>query len=140
MTKPNKTRPTKQDARSFIENIDNPTRREDAKAVLELMSRLTGEVPVLWGPSIVGFGSYHYRYDSGREGDYFLTGFSPRKANLVIYVMPGFEPFADLMGRLGRFKTGRSCLYVNKLADLDVAVLEKLLDASVKLVKERYGA
>ena len=92
----------------------------------------------MWGPSIVGYGKYHYRYSSGREGDWMLVGFSPRKQNLSVYIMPGFKSFASLLRRLGKYKTGKSCLYINSLADVDEAVLEQLISESVKLMRERY--
>ena len=102
------------------------------------MHRVTGEEPVMWGPSIVGYGSYHYRYASGQEADWPVVGFSPRKQNLSIYIMTGFEASDALLSRLGKHKTGRSCLYVNKLADVDLEVLETLVRASVAEMKRMY--
>ena len=93
----------------------------------------------MWGSSIVGFGSYHYRYASGREGDWPVAGFSPRKQNLVIYIMPGFSDYGDLLGKLGKYRTGKSCLYVNKLDDVDLELLEQLVRESVAEMKRRYG-
>jgi hypothetical protein len=113
-------------------------RRQDCLRVLEIMKRVTGDEPKLWGPAMVGFGSYHYRYDSGREGDWFVTGFSPRKANLTLYIMAGFDRYAELLERLGKFKTGKSCLYVKKLADVDEAVLTELIAASVEHMRRTY--
>ncbi|MEJ2757339.1 MAG: DUF1801 domain-containing protein [Anaerolineales bacterium] len=98
----------------------------------------TGETPQMWGDSIIGFGSYHYTYASGREGDWMLTGFSPRKQNLTLYIMDGFEEYEDLLKDLGKFKTGKSCLYINKLADVDTNVLKKLVKASVTHMKKAY--
>ena len=97
-----------------------------------MMERLSGHPPKMWGPSIVGFGRYHYTYDSGREGDFLATGFSPRKANMSIYIMPGYQDYGALMERLGKHKLGKSCLYVNKLADIDLEVLEELIRAGLK--------
>ena len=104
------------------------------------MRRVTGEPAKMWGPSIIGFGQYHYRYDSGHEGDMCLIGFSPRKANLVLYVLPGFEGQADMLARLGKHKHGKGCLYINKLADVDLAVLEELAAASFKHMKAKHAA
>jgi hypothetical protein len=134
----NKTKPTGASVDDYIASIASETRRADCRHLIRMMSRVTGEPPRMWGPSIVGFGSYHYRYESGREGDFFLTGFASRKGDLVLYVMPGFEPFADLMPRLGRHRTGKSCLYVKRLADLDPDVLEQILRESVRVVRRRH--
>lgn len=134
----NKTRPTGQDVVTWLESVENTQRREDAFAVLDLMKRVTGCEPVLWGPSIIGFDQYHYKYDSGREGDFLLVGFSPRKANLVLYIMTGFDGEAELMANLGKYKTGKSCLYVNRLADIDIGVLETLLVRSVDFMRKKY--
>ncbi|MXZ75163.1 MAG: DUF1801 domain-containing protein [Gemmatimonadetes bacterium] len=133
-----KTRPTDASVEAFIDAVDHPRRREDARTLLALMQRVTGEQPVMWGPAIVGYGSYHYRYASGQEADWPITGFSPRKQNLSIYIMTGFEESDELLTRLGKHKTGKSCLYVNKLADVDLDVLEKLVRASVAEMKRRY--
>ena len=133
-----KTRPTAADVDAFIAAIADPARRADAQALLTLLGRASGCVPRLWGSSIVGFGSYHYRYDSGREGDAAMIGFSPRKANLVVYVADGFPRHATLMARLGRYKTGKSCLYLRRLADVDAAVLEELAAESVALMRATY--
>ncbi len=134
----NKTQPTKARVGDFLKTVDNPTRRADAKKVLAMMRRATGKRATMWGSSIVGFGKYKYRYESGREGEFMLTGLSPRKQNLVVYVIPGFEPFKAQMKKLGKHKTGRSCLYINKLEDVDEKVLEKLIADSVKLMRKRY--
>lgn len=133
-----KTRPNDASVEAFINAVDHPRRREDAHILLELLQRVTGEEPVMWGPSIVGYGSYHYRYASGQEGDWPITGFSPRRQNLSIYIMAGFGDYEDLVARLGKHKTGKSCLYVNKLADVDLDVLETLVRASVAEMKLRY--
>ena len=126
-----KTQPTKASVAAFIAAIPDERRRKDCEAVAKLMQAATGAKPVLWGTSIVGFGTYRYRYASGREGDWPVTGFSPRKNDLTLYVMPGFERYADLLARLGRHRTGKSCLYLKKLADVDLAVLRQILARSV---------
>lgn len=130
----NKTQPTDASVREFLDGVENETRRADAKQVLELMREVTGEEPRMWGPSIVGFGAYRYRYESGREGDWFLAGFSPRKSNLVVYIMSGFPRHAELMERLGKHRTGKSCLYINRLEDVDLNVLRELVRRSAEHV------
>ena len=127
------------DVNEFLDAVENPRRREDARRVLELMRKVTGEPPKMWGSSIVGFGSYHYKYASGREGDWMITGFSPRKQNLTIYIMPGFSEFSELLARLGKHKTSKSCLYLNKLDDVDLEVLAELVRESVMEMRHRYG-
>ncbi len=134
----NKTRPTGAAVDDYLDAVENETRREDAKAVKALMERVTGEPAVMWGSSIVGFGEYHYKYESGREGDFMLVGFAPRKANLVLYIIAGFSAYDALLKKLGKHKTGKSCLYVNKLADLDMEVLEELVARSVAHMREKY--
>lgn len=134
----NKTRPTEVDPRDFLDTVENPTRRSDAEVLLEMMKRVTGCEPRMWGPSIIGFGRYHYRYDSGREGDSMITGFSPRKANLVIYVMPGYEDRTEQLDALGKHRLGKSCLYVNKLADVDLSVLERIVADGVAEMRSAY--
>jgi len=132
-----KTKKTDASVEAFLDAVADPGRREDARAVLALMKRITGEEPKMWGPSIVGFGSWTYTYASGRTGDWPIAGFSPRKHALTLYVMPGFEKDADLMERLGKHKTGKSCLYLNRLADVDAGVLEELVRRSVERMKSR---
>ncbi len=132
-----KTKKTDASVEAFLDAVADPRRREDARAVLALMKRITGEEPKMWGPSIVGFGSYTYTYASGRTGDWPIVGFSPRKQALTLYVMPGFEKDADLMKRLGKHKTGKSCLYLNRLADVDAGVLEELVRRSVERMRNR---
>ena len=134
-----KTTQNESDVNAFLDAVENPRRRADARQLLALMQEMTGELPKMWGPSIVGFGRYHYRYASGREGDSLVVGFSPRKQNLVIYIMPGFSDYGELLGRLGKFRTGRSCLYVNKLDDVDLGSLEELVRESVAEMRRRYG-
>lgn len=126
----NRTRATSADVGAFVDAVEPASRREDSRTLLELMRRATGEEPVMWGPSIVGFGSYHYRYDSGREGDATAAGFSPRKANLTVYFADGFEDYADDLARLGPHTTSVSCLYLKKLDGVDLAVLEDMVRRS----------
>jgi len=133
-----KTAPTNADVRTFLDAIANDPRRQDCETLLRMMKRITRRNPVMWGPSIVGFGTYHYRYASGREGDWFLTGFSPRKQALTVYVMAGFKRYATLMKKLGRHSTGSSCLYLKRLDDVDLDVLEELIRESVQHVKQAY--
>jgi len=121
----NKTRPTQASVDAFLDAVDNPVRRSDGKSVRAMMERVSGEPATMWGPSIVGFGSCHYRYSSGREGDTPRIGFSPRKANLVLYV-GGFPGYEALLARLGKHKSSTACLYLNKLADVDLGVLEEI--------------
>ena len=127
-----KTRPTDVKAEDFLEAVEHPTRKRDGFELLRIMKEVTKKKPVMWGPSIVGFGSYHYKYESGREGDMPLTGFSPRKQSLTVYIMPGFDEYEDLLSRLGKHKVGKSCLYINKLADVDISVLKELIAKSVE--------
>jgi len=134
----NKTKATEQSVTSFLDAVADDARRRDGYAVLELMKEITGEEPKMWGPTMVGFGSYHYKYESGLEGDMFVVGFSPRKANLTLYIVAGFTRYDALMQKLGKHKTGKSCLYVNKLADLDQAVLRELVEQSVAYVRQKY--
>ena len=122
----NKTRPTEQDVTEFLNRVENKTRREDGLALLQMMEEITGETAVLWG-SIVGFGSYHYKYESGREGDMPLIGFSPRKQSMTLYIMPGFDDYDEMLGKLGKHKIGKACLYINKLADVDETILRQLI-------------
>ena len=126
----NKTRKTGASVEEFLESIENSRRRADGLAILAMMRQITGLEPEMWGPSIIGFGDYHYKYDSGREGDFFLTGFSPRKQNLTLYIMGGLEGREDLLEKLGKHRTGAACLYINKLADVDTDVLRQLIRIS----------
>lgn len=123
---------------AFLDAVDDEKKRQDALAILALMKEVTGEPPKMWGSGIVGFGNYHYKYDSGREGDWFVTGFSPRKQNLTLYIMAGFSRYEELMARLGRFKTGKSCLYIKRLEDVDRSVLKELVEESCRYMKEQY--
>jgi hypothetical protein len=128
----NKTQATPASVSDFIAAVDHPTRRADAETLDALFRRVTGWQPQMWGPSIIGYGEYHYVYDSGREGDFLATGFSPRKANMSVYIMPGYADFSDILARLGKHKIGKSCLYINKLADVDLSVLEELICAGLR--------
>jgi len=130
----NKTKPTDVSIDEFIASVENDRRRDDAMTVCKLMKEVTGEEPVMWGPTMVGFGTYHYKYASGREGDWFLAGFAPRKANLVVYIQGGFKKHDALMKKLGKYKTGSGCLYINKLADVEMEVLRELVSRSVEYV------
>ena len=131
MTEP-KTQKNDASVVDFLDGVSDDKRREDSFAILELMRDVTGEEPAMWGTSIVGFGSYRYRYASGREGEWPLVGFSPRKRNLTLYIMSGFKQYDALLAKLGKFKTGKACLYVKKLDDVDLTVLEKLVRESVR--------
>lgn len=126
-----KTKKTKQSVKQFLDGIADKKRRQDCIAISKLMSDVTGDKPKMWGSEIVGFGNYHYKYKSGREGDWFVTGFSPRKQNLTLYIMSGFEQHGKLMQKLGKFKTGKSCLYISKIEDIDMMVLKDLVRKSV---------
>lgn len=126
-----KTKPSTVNVDAFIAAVEKPVRREDAVVLREMMERVTGEPATMWGPSIIGFGSYHYQYASGREGDTCRVGFSPRSANLVLYA-GSFPEYAALLERLGKHKAGKGCLYLNKLADVDLSVLEEIIRYSYK--------
>jgi hypothetical protein len=132
--------PTNADVAAFLELVPDPARRQDCLTVLELMRRITKEEPRMWGSGMVGFGTYHYRYESGREGESFVTGFSPRKDSLTIYIMPGFLDTEPLLKKLGKHKTGKSCLYIKQLGDVDIGVLERLIANGVADVRKRYAA
>lgn len=131
-----KTAPTKIAAKDFIAAVENEQKRKDAEWMMTMMEEVTGEPPAMWGPSIIGFGSYHYVYESGREGDSMLTGFSPRKTALTLYLVSGVEKEKESLAKLGKYKTGKSCLYIKRLEDVDTDVLRALVTASVTKVKE----
>jgi hypothetical protein len=122
----------------FVASVENKTRQSDARVLLEMMERITGLTPKMWGDTLIGFDSYHYKYDSGHEGDSFIAGFSPRKARLVIYINPGFDDYGSMLERLGKYKSSVSCLYINKLADVDMTVLEELVTAAHNDMKRKY--
>ena len=134
----NKTKPTPVSPAEFVAAVEHPTRRADGEKLLGWFEEVTGYTPRMWGPSLVGYGRYHYKYDSGREGDMLITGFSPRKANLVLYIMPGYRDMSDKLARLGKHKVGKSCLYINKLADVDMAVLEEIIRAGLDDMAKKY--
>lgn len=126
-----KTTRTGGSVEAFIQGIAEDDRRQDCLGLVDIMRRATGLEPEMWGPSIVGFGSYHYTYASGREGDWFLVGFAPRKRDLTLYIMAGFDRYEEVLAKLGTYRTGKSCLYIKRLADVDLVVLEELVSASV---------
>ncbi|MDB5420467.1 MAG: hypothetical protein JWR59_414 [Brevundimonas sp.] len=132
-----KTKPTAISAADFIAAVPDPRRRADAEALCALIEEATGLAPVMWGPTIVGFGAYHYRYDSGHEGDAALVGFSPRKANLVLYMTMG-DDREGMLARLGKHRSGAGCIYVNRLSDVDASVIAEMAQASVAFLKARY--
>lgn len=134
-----KTQANESSVEAYLSTVTDPVRRDDCMRVLALMKDVMGEDPKMWGASIVGFGRYRYRYESGREGEWFVTGFSPRKNNLTLYIMAGFDRYDDLLQRLGKYSTGKSCLYVKRLADVDEAVLRELVAASAKHVRETWA-
>lgn len=127
-----KTKENDASVEAFLNGVADEKKRQDSFTILNLMQEVTGEVPRMWGTSIVGFGHYHYKYASGREGDWFLTGFSPRKQSLTLYIMSGFAEYDTLMNKLGKYKTGKSCLYVKKMEDVDEATLRELVKLSVE--------
>lgn len=131
-----KTVPNERDVETYLNSVVDSKKREACIVVKNLMEEVTGDEPQMWGNSIVGFGSYHYKYESGREGDWFLTGFAPRKKNLTLYIMSGFSDYDSLLRNLGKYTTGKSCLYINKIEDVDLDVLRKLIEQSVEHVKE----
>ncbi|MGY5874926.1 MAG: DUF1801 domain-containing protein [Candidatus Thorarchaeota archaeon] len=135
----NKTKPTDASVEGFLGSVEHDRRREDSFELLEIMKSITKEEPVMWGPSIVGFGLYHYKYETGREGDMPRVGFSPRKQSLTVYIMPGFDEYEDLLGKLGKHKTGKSCLYINKLADVNMDVLRTIIEKSYQAMNQNYG-
>jgi len=133
-----KTKASDASVSAFLQSVDGEQKRRDARDILALMKEETGKRPRMWGTSIVGFGSYHYKYQSGREGDWLVTGFSPRKQNLAVYIMLGFSRYSTLMNRLGKYKTGKSCLYLRRLGDVDQKVLRQLVTRSVADMKKLY--
>lgn len=133
-----KTKATKSSVEKFLDSIESEQKRDDAYAILEMMKNASKEEPKMWGPSIIGFGTYHYKYDSGHEGDMCMIGFSPRKAALTLYILLGFEGYDELMAKLGKYKTSKACLYIKKLEDVDKKVLKELITLSVKYTKAKY--
>ena len=135
----NKTTQNDDDVIAFLNSIEHAKRKEDGFKALELMREITNTQPKMWGDSIVGFGTYHYKYDSGREGDMCKSGFSPRKNALTFYIMAGFPRREKLMKKLGKFKTGKSCLYINKWEDIDESILKKIIREDWKYMTKKYG-
>lgn len=135
-----KTKPTMTSVAAFLKGVQPDARREECETLVGLMKKITKAEPRIWGTGLVGFGTYHYKYASGREGDWPLAGFAARKTNLTVYVMDGVEPHAELMAKLGTFTTGKACLYMKKLSDVNLGVLEKIVARSVKAVKARDKA
>lgn len=134
----NKTVPTAIAPSAFIDQIEHEVRQADARVLLEFLERISGFKPKMWGASLIGYGAYHYKYESGREGDSCRIGFSPRNANLVVYIMPGYSDFSKQLSKLGKHKLGKSCLYINKLADVDMAILEEICIQSLDIMAEKY--
>ena len=136
----NKTKVTEVQPKEFVAAVENPKRRADAEILLDFFARVTGLKARMWGPSIIGYGRYYYKYESGRDGEFMLTGFSPRKGNLVFYIMPGYraDEMQDKLTRLGKYKLGKSCLYVNKLEDIDIDVLEEIVLDGVAEMRKKY--
>ncbi len=135
-----KTKKTAASVPAFLKTVEDDRQRKDCKAILKMMQDVTGEKPKMWGANMVGFGSYHYKYDSGREGDWFVTGFSPRKANLSLYLMAGFSGYDKLLAKLGKHKTGKACLYIKRLEDVDQDVLKRLIKESAAHVHKTWPA
>ncbi|WP_394173015.1 DUF1801 domain-containing protein [Guptibacillus hwajinpoensis] len=133
-----KTKETDNSVLEFIENVDSPKKREDAYRLLDLFTETTGHEANMWGPSIIGFGSYHYKYDSGHEGDAPLVGFSPRKAKISLYFATGDSERSQLLEKFGKHKAGKACVYINKVADIDEEVLKQIIDESVVFLKKTY--
>jgi hypothetical protein len=134
-----KNKQNKASVKAFLKQIDDKQKMQDCFELLDLMQGITDHKAKMWGTSMVGFGSYHYKYKSGHEGDWFITGFSPRKQNLVVYIMPGFSKYQKLMQQLGKYKTGKSCLYVKRLEDINITVLKKIVTRSVKDMNKLYA-
>ncbi len=125
-----KTKPTKANVDEFLAKVEDETQRADSRVILDIMRKISGEPPVMWGPTMIGFGQYHYKYESGHEGDSFRIGFSPRKGQMSLYFMPGVCKFQNYLAKLGKHKMGKACLYIKKLADVDVNVLREMIEAA----------
>jgi nucleoid DNA-binding protein len=134
-----KTKKTEASVEEFLNGILDEQKREDSKKICGLMQNISGAEPKMWGASIIGFGTYHYKSKSGREGDWMRIGFSPRKQNLTVYIMNGFERYDELMAKLGKHKTGKSCLYIKRLSDIDLEVLKELINLSAEHFENKYG-
>lgn len=134
----NKTKATRVSPTTFLRSVEPARRRADGKALLKFFNQVTGLRPKMWGPSIIGYGRYYYKYESGREGEFFLTGFSPRKSALTIYIMPGYRDMSKHLDKLGKHKLGKSCLYINKLDDVDMDVLERIVLDGMAYMRKNY--
>ncbi|MHB8206748.1 DUF1801 domain-containing protein [Mucilaginibacter sp.] len=134
-----KTKPTERSVDGFIATVADDKIRADCYTIINLMETVTGEKPKMWGPAIIGFGKYAYKYESGHSGEICMTGFSPRKANITLYVLAGFPEQTELLQKLGKHKAGKGCLYIKKLDDVNINVLESLIKESIKFLKEKYS-
>ena len=135
----NKTTETEASVDNFLNNVVDKDKKKDCFQVKKWMEEITGEPAKMWGAAIIGFGNYHYKYDSGREGDFMKVGFSPRAQNLTLYIMPGFDRYPELMDKLGKYKTGKSCLYIKRLEDIDTKILQTLIKESFGHMTKKYG-
>lgn len=135
----NKTQETKASVDDFLNLLESQQQRADCFQLKSWMEKISGESAKMWGKAIVGFGTYHFKYESGHEGDFMKVGFSPRAQNLSIYIIPGFSNYSELLEKLGKYKTGKSCLYVKKLEDIDQSILQELITASIKYMTDKYG-
>jgi hypothetical protein len=133
-----KTKPTDANVEEFLEAVEHPTRKADGFKLLEIMKEVTHEDPVMWGTSIIGFGTFHYKYASGREVDWMKVGFSPRKRSLTVYLTPGLDDIKELREVLGKHRIGKGCLYINKLADVDTEVLKQIIKKSIEVLEKKY--
>ncbi len=133
-----KTKLNESSVETFLDSVPDEKKRADSYQILELMREVTGEEPKMWGSSIIGFGSYHYKSKSGQEGDWMLIGFSPRKQSLTLYIISGFDEYEDLLKKLGKFSTAKACLYIKKVEDIDLEVLKELVELSVEKMKKSY--
>lgn len=131
-----KTKKTENSVEDFIKTLPDNAQKSDSQTLIKMMEKVTRAKAKMWGASIIGFGKYHYKYASGREGDWFLCGFSPRKGNLSLYICPGLERFQEILDRIGKYKAGKGCLYIKKMTDIDASVLEELLSVSLKAIQE----
>ena len=138
MTKANKTQKTDEAVEAFLVTIKPAQKQADCFEILAIMTEITGLKPKMWGKSLVGFGDYHYKYASGREGDSFRVGFSPRTQALTVYIMPGYTDFDDELSRIGKYKMGKSCLYIKKLSDIDIDVLREIITKGLAIMEEKY--
>lgn len=135
----NKTKPTSVAVSDFLATVSDLTQRADSYVLIDMMKEITNHDPLMWGTSIIGFGNYHYKYDSGREGDTVLTGFSPRSKNIAIYILAGFERYPEILATLGKYKTAKSCLYIKRLSDVNLNSLRQLITASYEHMNTKYN-